>query len=234
MGAGRWQRAVRGRRARRVAAAGLAGLAVPLAIDAVHSDPARGVEVPVAAADLPAGRPLTWHDVRTERLPAGSVPAGALRPGDAVDGLVPAIPIRAGEPLTDVRFLGPGLLGRYAGAAGGTLAVPVRFADAGAVRLLRPGDRVDVFAAPVDEPVDNSVDGAVDRTGNAGSADPGRPIASDVGVLTIPDSGGAPPDTPDVDGPAAGGGLVVLAADAGTAARLAARAGARLSFAVLP
>ena len=52
-------------------------------------------------------------------------------------------PVRAGEPLTDVRLVGASLAAAYPGA----VAVPVRLPDAGMAALLRVGDRIDLVAA---------------------------------------------------------------------------------------
>jgi Flp pilus assembly protein CpaB len=52
--------------------------------------------------------------------------------------------MRRGEPLTDSRLVTGGLLRGY---GAGTVATPIRIADAGVARLLRPGDRIDVLAA---------------------------------------------------------------------------------------
>jgi hypothetical protein len=51
--------------------------------------------------------------------------------------------MRAGEPVTDARLMTTSILEGYPGL----VAVPVRLGDAGAVRLLRVGDRIDVLAA---------------------------------------------------------------------------------------
>ncbi|MFJ3642531.1 RcpC/CpaB family pilus assembly protein [Streptomyces sp. NPDC090108] len=51
-----------------------------------------------------------------------------------------------GRPAADPAPGAPGSPGRRAGPAG-TMRAPVRIADAASVRLLRPGDRVDVIAA---------------------------------------------------------------------------------------
>jgi len=62
---------------------------------------------------------------------------------EAVDGRLLAGAVRAGEPLTDVRLAtvpAPGVPG--------TATVPVRLADVAVAGLLRPGQRVDVVAAP--------------------------------------------------------------------------------------
>jgi len=52
-------------------------------------------------------------------------------------------PVRAGEPVTDVRLIAPSLVSGYPGR----VALPVRVADADAVALLRVGDRVSLVAA---------------------------------------------------------------------------------------
>ena len=71
-----------------------------------------------------------------------AVPAGAESRSGLL-GRVLAAPVRAGEPITDVRVVGPGLV---RGQGPGSVAAPVRIADAGAVALVRVGDRVDVLA----------------------------------------------------------------------------------------
>ncbi len=96
-----------------------------------------------AARDLPAGVTVGAEDLtRTAFLP-GSVPTGALTAAEDAVGRTTTGPVRAGEPLTDVRLVSGTLLDGYPGR----VAVPVRVADPGAVGLLRVGDRVDVVAA---------------------------------------------------------------------------------------
>ena len=53
-----------------------------------------------------------------------------------------AAPLRQGEPVTDVRLVGPSLTEGY----DGLVAVPVRLPDAGAVSLLQVGDQIDLVA----------------------------------------------------------------------------------------
>ncbi|MEU8957574.1 hypothetical protein AB0C93_25080 [Streptomyces sp. NPDC048518] len=84
--------------------------------------------------------------------------------------------------------------GGLAGRA--TVTAPVRIADADAVRLLRPGDRVDVIAA----------DGSP-----GGGAEP-RVVAADARVAAVPEP---------AEGPAESGALVVFSVPGPTAARLA-------------
>ncbi|MGW0120960.1 hypothetical protein [Streptomyces sp. NPDC003327] len=77
------------------------------------------------------------------------------------------------------------------------MSAPVRIADAETVRLLRPGDRVDVIAA------------TTSPTGAAGDA---RVVAKGARVADVPRPGEARPD---------GGALVVLSVPRPTAAALA-------------
>ena len=116
----------------------------------------------------------------------GSVPHGTLG-ARAVVGRTTAAPVRAGEALTDVRLVRASTLAGYPGLS----AVPVRIADAGAVRLLRVGDLIDLLAS--------------DPQGQ----DPPRWVGRAVRVLAIPrptDSQGG-----TAQGPAQSGALVVLA-----------------------
>ncbi|AVV42155.1 hypothetical protein C6376_12685 [Streptomyces sp. P3] len=94
------------------------------------------------------------------------------------------------------------------------VSAPVRIADAAAVRLLRPGDRVDVIAA--------------EQTARGGTA---RLIARGALVTKVPEPLDAPAGGP---GPVSdAGALVVLSVPRSTAARLAgASAAARLSVAL--
>ncbi len=77
------------------------------------------------------------------------------------------------------------------------VSAPVRIADAATVRLLRPGDRVDVIAAPHAPP------------GGEGEA---RVVASGARVAEVPRADGDPSDA---------GALVVLSVPRATAATLA-------------
>ncbi|MFI7318724.1 hypothetical protein [Streptomyces venezuelae] len=86
-----------------------------------------------------------------------------------------------------------------------TVTAPVRIADADTVRLLRPGDRVDVIAAG------SPADGAEPHT-----------VASGARVTAVPEPG---------EGPAETGALVVLSVPKDAAARLAG-AGASTPLAV--
>ncbi|TDD26787.1 hypothetical protein E1287_35875 [Actinomadura sp. KC06] len=199
---------VRLSRLRRPLAALFAAAAAGLALLALRPAPPPSVRVLAAARDLPAGRTLTPSDLRPVNLPPGSVPSGALRSRAA--GRVLAGPMRRGEPLTDARVVGAALLRGY---GSGTVATPVRMADADATRLLHPGDHIDVLTtqAPSDP---------LEATQQQG---PARIVVSSVPVVAVP--------PPDEDGPQEEGALIVLATDRAQAAALAG-AGAPLSLTI--
>ncbi|MBB5786397.1 SAF domain-containing protein [Jiangella mangrovi] len=189
---------------RRLLAGGLAAAAVAFAIEAASPAPPDTVDVVVAAHDLPGGTVLSAADLATVGLPASAVPAGVVDAASAPGALL-AAPVRAGEPITDRRILGPGLLDGW-DAAGDVVAAPVRVADAGAATYLRPGDRIDLLATSLDGVASTSV------------------VAADVPVLALPSAAGST---------LAEGALVLVAASPAQAADLAAAAvAARLSFTV--
>lgn len=128
---------------RRLLAAGLAAAAVTVGLGVVAPPPAPTVPVVVAARDLPGGGVLDGADLAVRHFSPDTVPDGVAGSRDRLLGRVLAAPLRTGEPLTDVRVVGPGLVRGY---GPGTVAAPVRVADAGAVALVRVGDRVDVLA----------------------------------------------------------------------------------------
>jgi Flp pilus assembly protein CpaB len=129
-------------RRRRLIAAVLLAVAVVAGLHVVAAPPPPTVAVLAAGRDLPAGTLLDDDDLARVALPAQGVPDGATTAlGDAV-GRTLAAPVRRGEPLTDVRLVGTPL----ATADPGLTALPVRLPDAGAVRLLAVGDRIDLLA----------------------------------------------------------------------------------------
>jgi pilus assembly protein CpaB len=128
---------------RRLLAAGIAAAAVAIGLGVVAPPAPPTTPVVVAAADLPGGGVLSAGDLRVRRFFPASVPTGAAATPQRMLGRVLAAPVRAGEPLTDVRVVGPGLVG---GLGPGMVAAPVRIADADSVALVRVGDRVDVLA----------------------------------------------------------------------------------------
>lgn len=129
-------------RHRRLLAAGLAAASVAAGLSAVVPAATPTVAVLSAAHDLAAGAVLGPDDLVTAELPRELVPAGALVDAAAVTGQLVAGPVRAGEPLTDVRLLGAGLL-----PPGSDVAVPVRLAEPATGALVRAGDTVDVLSA---------------------------------------------------------------------------------------
>jgi Flp pilus assembly protein CpaB len=125
---------------RRPLAALLAAAAVLATVQQLRPPPPETVSVVAAARDLPAGSVLRASDLVAVDYPAGTAPAGLVR--HAVGRLL-AAPMRAGEPLTDVRLVGAALAAAYPDA----VAVPVRLPDAAMAALLRVGDRIDLVAA---------------------------------------------------------------------------------------
>jgi pilus assembly protein CpaB len=213
-----WRRDLRAAlaRRRRLLAAGLLAGSAACAISALSPAPAPAAVVAAATRDLPGGKTITADDLRTVKMPPEVVPTGAISDEQQLIGRVLAVPVRAGETITDVRLVGPGLLDGYGDRL---VAAPVRIADAGAARLLRPGDVIDVLAA----------DAAGEGAGEAAVASEARLVASGVRVIALPhdDESALSGDTFD------GGALVVLATTSQTAARLASAAvTARLSLTI--
>lgn len=113
--------------------------------DVRASRPHPSIRIVVAAHPLPAGRVIRAGDVRLVRWPAELAPPGALRAPAALVGKSLAGSVHQGEALTDLDTIGPSLARSLAGAD--AAAVPIRIANPDVVRLLRPGDAIDVLAA---------------------------------------------------------------------------------------
>lgn len=133
---------------RRAAAALLVVAAVLVALAPDGADERSAVLV--AARDLVPGVPLGPADLVVAAWPPALVPGGVLREPEQASGRIPAGPVRAGEPLTDLRLIGPELALRAGGP--GASAVPLRPADPGVAALLSPGSVVDVIADGPDGP----------------------------------------------------------------------------------
>ena len=88
-------------------------------------------------------------------------------------GRVLAGAVRAAEPLTDARLVGPGLTALL---PAGQVAAPVRLADLAVAALVRTGDRVDVLATPPGSPTADVVAAAAVVLAAAGPSSPDRPI----------------------------------------------------------
>ncbi len=199
----RWLRELRRAVAwrRRLLAAGLAAGSVAFAIQALTPSPPAGTDVVVATRDLPAGTVVSPGDLGLAHRPTGDVPQGALTTAAAATGRPVSSAVRRGEVLTDVRLVGPEAL---RGLAAGTVAAPVRIADAESAALLRPGDVVDLLAASA----------APDAT--TGEA---RLVASGVRVLLAPRQ-----QRTGLPAGLGNGALLLVATSSSTAARLAAAA----------
>ncbi len=138
----------------------MAAVAVFLGVSAVAPPPPATVAVPVATHDLAAGIRLTNADLTTARFIPGTAPDGLA---DHAAGRVLAAPLSRGEPLTDVRLVGPAL----ATGTDGRVATPLRLPDAAMVALLQVGDVIDLVAV-------DPQDGGTEE------------IAHDVPVLAVP------------------------------------------------
>lgn len=199
-----------------LAAAALTAAAHPRAGPAAADDPPRDrVAVLVAARDLSAGRTVGQHDLRTAQLPAAVVPAGALRPGAStmarLTGRSLAGPVRRGETLTDLRFVGTPLAAAVAGA--GAVALPVRIADADVAWLLHPGDRIDLLAAP-----------SSDGQDGAGPGETAQSLVTDVPIVAVPAHRGQS---------VTDGALIVIAVQSAAAARIVGLSATRPLAAIL-
>jgi Flp pilus assembly protein CpaB len=148
---------------RRLLASLCAAVAVAAGLQAASPPPPSRTSVLTAARDIGAGVVVSAADLRRTPYDPDTVPAGVLTASTAV-GRTTTGPVRTGEPMTDARLVTSSLLEGYPGL----VAVPVRIGDAGAVRLLRVGDRVDLLAADPQ---------------SQGSA---RVVGRDVPVLAIP------------------------------------------------
>lgn len=179
---------------RRLLAVVCAGGAV-VGVLAVARAPQHGATRPVVVTtrSVAVGQVVDPRAVRVARWPAGLVPVNALGElGEAV-GRRAGAAMGAGEPVTTTRLSPSGLL---AGQPTGTVAVHVALADSASVSMVDAGERVDLL-------------------------DPEGPVARGLIVLRVDRP--APADGLGGMGSSAdvGAGMVV-AADAGTAAALAA------------
>jgi Flp pilus assembly protein CpaB len=194
-------------------AAALAALGIVVAITALRG-PVATETIAVAAHDLPAGARLGASDVRLMNVPRTQAPAGVSPTAAGIVGRALVDPVRAREPLTDVRFAGSQPL---AGLSPGQVAAPIRLVDPDIGPLLKPGAAVDVLATP--EVADGSP---------ASSSEPARLVVRGVRVLAVP-----VPSAPS--GSPSQGTLAVLAVTRSDAQALAgAEASGRLSVVFEP
>jgi Flp pilus assembly protein CpaB len=140
------------------------------------------------------------QDLEEVHIPPGLMTAGAIRDGSGVAGKQLAAPLRKGQLVTDAQLLGPGLL---AGTPPGSAAVPLRMADPSSIQLVSPGQLVNVVLTGA-----NGYD----------QQSPSEVLASAVPVLWTSGQGGK---TGQWLGTGETDGLIVVAANAAQAARLA-------------
>lgn len=109
----------------------------------------RTVPVLVAVQDIPAGTELVPDVVRVDRIPAGGLAPSALFGPGQVAGKYAAVPLFAGEALTQRQITSqPPARDPLAGLTAGqrVVSVPVK-PEAVLGGVLKPGDIVDVAAA---------------------------------------------------------------------------------------
>lgn len=128
-------------RRRRLLAALCLGVAVLAGLRALSPSPEPTSQVLVAAHDLEAGAVLSAEDLTSAQWPVDATPRGLANVDEAIGRTVTG-PVRAGEPVTDVRLVTASLLEGYPELE----AVPVRIPDAAVASLLRVGDRIDLLA----------------------------------------------------------------------------------------
>lgn len=187
---------------RRLIAGALAATGTAIGITALSPAAPATIDVVVAADGLQGGQTLTADDLTVATFTPETVPPRALDIDDLI-GRVLVGPLDHGEPVTETRIIGPGLLEGWGAEA---VAVPVRIADADSVGLLQPGDHIDLLAT--------SPDGLADASA----------VATNVPVVTI---------RPDEDTMGADGALVVIAGTKEQANAVAqAAVTSRLSFTI--
>ena len=119
-----------------------AASALVTTITAVQPDPGPMVSVVTAARPVAAGATLAEGDLRVVDIPAHLVPDEVLtRPEDALGLVVPA-PLSARSILTRATVASGQAL-----AQPGMVVVALPVADDAVAALLRPGTRIDLFAA---------------------------------------------------------------------------------------
>jgi Flp pilus assembly protein CpaB len=153
-----------------------------------------------AARDLPAGKSLDAADIVVLNIPHGLLPGGSFDDGVTLHGRQLAVPLRQGQLISDSQLLGPGLL---TGSPPGSAAVPLRMADPSSVRLVSPGQLINVVL---------SGDDGFDRPGSS------ELLAAGVPVLWTSAQGGK---ATQWLGDAETDGLIVVAATAEQSRRLA-------------
>ena len=96
----------------------------------------------VLRRQLPGGTVLSAADLQLRSVAAADAPRGARDGVDELVGRTLAAPAAEGQIVTDLA-----LVAARSAVAAGHVVAPLRLADPGLVRLLRPGDLVDVIGA---------------------------------------------------------------------------------------
>ena len=187
-------------RNRRLAVALLLCIAAGITVHQLTPAPDDTVAALAAARDLPAGKSLDAADTVLVNIPPGLVPGGSFNDGASLRGKQLAAPLRQGQLISDAQLLGPGLL---AGTSPGSVAVPLRMADPSSVRLVSPGQLINVVMSGAD---------SFDQPGTA------NVLATGVPVLWTSARGGKELQWL---GDSETDGLIVVAADAEQSRRLA-------------
>ncbi|CAH0209885.1 hypothetical protein SRABI83_02113 [Arthrobacter sp. Bi83] len=128
-------------RNRRLAVALLLCGAAGIAVHQLTPAPAHTVSALAAARDLPAGATLGSTDLAAINVLPSMLSAGTFTEATGLNGKQLAAPLRMGQLFTDAQLVGPGLL---TGAPPGSAAVPLRMADPSSIRLVSPGQLVNV------------------------------------------------------------------------------------------
>lgn len=102
----------------------------------------------VAALEIPYGTKVTGRHLRVEHRPAESMPEGAIRSLEDVEGMVATVTVVRGEILIGARFAEHGAGSTLAALISPNMrAVTVRVDDVvGVAGFLLPGNRVDILA----------------------------------------------------------------------------------------
>ena len=187
-------------RNRRLAVALLLCAAAAITVHQLTPAPVHTVTALAAARDLPAGSAMGASDLAHVQVPPDMMAAGFLDEESELAGKQLAAPLRKGQLLTDAQLLGPGLL---AGTPPGSAAVPLRMADPSSIQLVSPGQLVNVVLTAA-----NGFDQQA----------PSEVLAASVPVLWTSGKGG---QSGQWLGTAETDGLIVVAASAEQAARLA-------------
>ena len=187
-------------RNRRLAVALLLCAAAAITVHQLTPAPVYTVTALAAARDLPAGSAMAASDLAHVQVPPDMMAAGFLDEESELAGKQLAAPLRKGQLLTDAQLLGPGLL---AGTPPGSAAVPLRMADPSSIQLVSPGQLVNVVLTAA-----NGFDQQA----------PSEVLAASVPVLWTSGKGG---QSGQWLGTAETDGLIVVAASAEQAARLA-------------